>query len=191
MSQMRVFPLTPGRWQGFEQLFGPRGACAGCWCMYWKLPRKVFTSGQGENNRVLQKKIVTSGVVPGLIAFVDGIPAGWVAVEPRDNYPVLNHSRILKPLDEIPVWSVTCFFVTKAFRNQGLTTALLKAAIEHVDLQGGEVLEGYPTEPRGPSRISPAFVYTGLASSFLKAGFTESARRSETRPIMRYYINGK
>jgi len=109
-------------------------------------------------------------------------------VEPRENYPVLNNSRILKPLDDIPVWSVTCFFVARKYRSQGLTVALLKAAIEHVTKQGGKVVEGYPVEPREAGKMPPAFVYTGLASAFIQAGFTESARRSETRPIMRYFI---
>jgi GNAT superfamily N-acetyltransferase len=183
-----IFPLTPDRWKDFELLFGPRGACAGCWCMYWKLTRKVFTAGQGELNRLAQNQIVTSDKTPGLIAYLDGIPAGWVAVEPRENYPVLNNSRILRALDDIPVWSVTCFFVARKYRNQGLTVALLKAAIVFVKEKGGEVIEGYPVEPRNGAKNPPAFVYTGLASAFLQAGFSEAVRRSETRPIMRYMI---
>ena len=180
--------MTPGRWGDLEQLFGARGACAGCWCMYWKLPRKDFTAGQGDHNRLAQKQIVASGRIPGLLAYVDGNPAGWVAVEPRENYPVLNNSRILKPLDELPVWSVTCFFVAKKYRSHGLTVALLKAAIDHVAKRGGELVEGYPVEPRGSAKMPPVFVYTGLASAFIQAGFLEAGRRSPTRPIMRYLI---
>jgi GNAT superfamily N-acetyltransferase len=191
MKPNDILPLTPERWDDFTQLFGPRGACAGCWCMYWKLPRKDFTAGQGDKNRLIQKGIVASGQTPGLLAYVDGIPAGWVAVEPRDNYPVLNNSRILKPIDEISVWSVTCFFVAKKYRNQGLTVALLKAAIGHVAKQGGKVVEGYPVEPREAAKAPPVFVYTGLASAFKQAGFIEAGRRSETRPIMRYFIKNK
>jgi GNAT superfamily N-acetyltransferase len=188
MKPDNIFPLTPDRWTDFELLFGPRGACAGCWCMYWKLPRKDFSAGQGGQNRIVQKKIVASGRIPGLLAYVDRIPVGWVAVEPRENYPVLNNSRILKPFDNIPVWSVPCFFVAKKYRNQGLTVALLKAAIDHVAKQGGNVVEGYPVEPREAGKMPPVFVYTGLASAFTQAGFTEAGRRSETRPIMRYFI---
>lgn len=191
MTPIDCFPLTPDRWDDFEQLFGPRGACAGCWCVYWKLPRKDFTAGQGDSNRLVQKEIVASGRTPGLLAYVDRIPAGWVAVEPREDYPVLNNSRILKPLDNIPVWSVTCFFVAKMYRNQGLTVALLKAAIDHVAKLGGKVVEGYPVEPREAGKMPPVFVYTGLASAFKQAGFIEAGRRSETRPIMRYSIKKK
>jgi GNAT superfamily N-acetyltransferase len=188
MNDREIFPLSPNKWGVFEQLFGPRGACAGCWCMYWKLPRKDFNTGQGDSNRMAQKRIVDSGCMPGLLACVDDTPAGWVAVEPRENYPVLNNSRILKRLDELAVWSVTCFFVTKKYRNQGLTVALLKAVIEHVAKQGGEVVEGYPVDPPESGKMPPVFVYTGLASAFKQAGFIEVERRSEKRPIMRYYI---
>jgi GNAT superfamily N-acetyltransferase len=188
MNDCEIFPLTPDSWTEFEQLFGPRGACAGCWCMYWKLKRKDFNTGQGDSNHMAQKQIVNSGFSPGLLARVKGNPAGWVAVEPRENYPILNNSRILKPLDELPVWSVTCFFVAKKFRNQGLTVALLKAVIEHVGKQGGELVEGYPVEPRDAGKMPPVFIYTGLVSAFKQAGFTEAGRRSERRPIMRYYI---
>ncbi len=188
MTASEFFPLTPARWEHFELLFGPRGACAGCWCVYWKLPRKLFNAGQGDQNRLAQQEIVASGRVPGLLAYVDGTPAGWVAVEPRANYPVLANSRTLAPLDDLPVWSVPCFFVAKNYRRQGLTVSLLRAAIDHVASSGGTVLEGYPVEPRDPGKIPPAFAYTGLASAFKQAGFVEEARRSETRPIMRFYI---
>jgi len=188
MKPEAIHPLTPDRWKDFEQLFGPRGACAGCWCMYWKLRGQDFDAGKGDGNRLAQKKIVTAGQIPGLLAYVEGIPAGWVAVEPRENYPVMNHSRILAPLDERAVWSVTCFYVTKQYREQGLTVELLRAAVDHVARQGGKVVEGYPVEPQEGKKMPPVFVYTGLAPAFLQAGFVEAGRRSEKRPIMRYYI---
>ena len=153
--------------------------------MYWKLSRKDFEKGQGETNRLAQKTLVESGCTPGLLAFIDGIPAGWIAVEPRQHYPTLERSRILKPLDDIPVWSVTCFFVAKAFRGIGLTLSLLDAAVEHARTGGGKILEGYPVEPKTDVNYPPAFVYTGLVSAYLKTGFVEAGRRSATRPIMR------
>jgi len=188
LPNLEFHPLTPERWSDFERLFGPRGACAGCWCMYWKLPRKDFTYNQGEGNRLMQKAIVASGRTPGLLGYVDGVPAGWIAIEPRQNYPGLARSRVLKPVDETPVWSVTCFFVERRYRRKGLTVALLRAAVDYVAKQSCRVIEGYPVEPRQGKASSPVFVYTGVASAFLQAGFVEVARRSETRPIMRFYI---
>ncbi len=188
MSETEFHPLTPDRWDDFEQLFGPRGACAGCWCMFWKLTRKDFEAMQGETNRQAQKTIVASGQIPGLLAYVDGVPAGWIAVEPRSEYSGLARSRILAPLDETPVWSVPCFFVDKKYRGRGLTVALLKAVVEYVKSKGGKVVEGYPVEPREGGKMPPVFVYTGLASAYTQAGFVEAGRRSETRPIMRFSI---
>ncbi len=182
-------PLVPERWHDFVALFGPRGACAGCWCMYWKLPNKDFQSLAYEGNRAAQKAVVDSGAVPGLLAYVGNQPAGWIAVQPRSEYPRLERSRILKPVDDQPVWSVTCFFTRRDFRRQGVTVALLKAAIEHAKQHGGLILEGYPLEPKTAEIPSP-FAYTGLASAFRAAGFKEVARRSPTRPIFRHVIRG-
>jgi GNAT superfamily N-acetyltransferase len=156
--------------------------------MYWKLTRKDFQNGQGEKNRLAQKEIVSSGRVPGLLAYIDGTPTGWMAIEPRENYPVLNNSRVLKVVDKIPVWSITCFFVTKEYRHRGISVDLVRAAIEHVAMQGGKVIEGYPVEVLTEKRSPPMFVYTGLASAFKKVGFKEVCRRSAKRPIMRFII---
>ena len=154
--------------------------------MFWKLRRSEFEQQKGEANRREQNAIVDSGKIPGILAYSNGEPVGWCAVEPRVNYSLLERSRILKPLDDQPVWSMTCFYVAKAYRHKGLTVELLHAAVEHVARQGGKIVEGYPTEPRAGS-LPDAFVYTGLASAFREAGFVEVTRRSETRPIFRYY----
>jgi GNAT superfamily N-acetyltransferase len=102
----------------------------------------------------------------------------------------LERSRILKRVDDQPVWAIVCFFVSRPFRHQGVTTALLQAAITYAEQQGATIIEGYPVEPK-TGRTADAFVYTGLASAFLKVGFVEVVRRSETRPIMRYEIDAQ
>lgn len=181
--------LTPRRWPDFEQLFGPRGACAGCWCMFWKLDNKDFNALAYDGNKAAQKAVVESGVTPGLLAYSKGQAVGWIAVEPRSAYPRLARSRVLKPVDDQPVWSITCFFTRKDFRGKGVTVALLRAAVEHAKKHGGRIVEGYPIEPK-KGRMPAAFAYTGLASAFRKAGFKEVARNSETRPIFRFVIGG-
>jgi GNAT superfamily N-acetyltransferase len=180
-------PVTPNRWADFERLFGPRGACGGCWCMWFRLKRSEFDAQKGEGNRQAMKAIVESGEVPGILAYAGDEPVGWCSVGPREAFPVLERSRILKPVDEQPVWSVVCFFVAKTHRRQGLTERLLRAAIAYAGEHGARIVEGYPVDPVKPSVPDP-FAYTGFISAFRKAGFVEVARRSETRPIMRYYI---
>ena len=106
---------------------------------------------------------------------------------PRESYPVLERSRLLKRIDAAPVWSVVCFFVSKAFSGKGVTTVLLQAAVEYAREHGARIVEGYPIEPKTP-RIPSVFAWTGLASAFQQAGFVEVERRSDTRPVMRYMI---
>ncbi len=183
LAKLVVVPLTKERWGDFETLFGARGACGGCWCMWPRVPRAQFLARKGEGNRRDMKALVDGGAVPGLLAYVGGVPAGWCAIAPREEYLRLAGSRVLAPVDDRPVWSVVCFFIARPFRRKGLSVALLKAAADYAAGQGARIVEGYPEEHDSPQ--PDAFVYRGLASAFRDAGFTEALRRSPKRPIMR------
>jgi len=176
-------PATAERWRDLARLFGDRGACGGCWCMYWRLSHADFTRGKGAANRERMRRLVSAGEVPGLLAYLDGEPVGWCAIAPRAAYPRLARSRVLAPLDAAPVWSVVCFFVARPWRKRGVSVELLRAAVSLARAQGARVVEGYPVEPRG--ELAAAFAWTGTAAAFRRAGFVEVARRSPTRPIMR------
>lgn len=181
---MKILPLSAACWDDLEVLFGPRGACAGCWCMWWRLTQREFDKAKGEDNRKAFKRIVESGRIVGLLAYEHERPVGWCAVEPRERYPRLGRSRVLKPVDDRQVWSIPCFFVEKGSRNLGIAKQLLEAAIEHARSRGARVVEGYPVEPR-KDRMPDLFAFTGTPALFAGAGFEEVARRSKTRPIMR------
>lgn len=185
---LKFHPLTPSRWKDLEKLFGPRGACGGCWCMFWRLRRSQFQKQKGEQNKRALKRVVESGDAPGLLAYVNGEAVGWCAIAPREAYPALARSRLLQPLDGQPVSSVSCLFVAKPHRRKGLSTELLKAVIDYVRRRGGRIVEGYPQAPRKDD-MPDVFAWTGLASAFRQAGFKECLRRSVTRPIMRFEIN--
>ncbi|MBK8616200.1 MAG: GNAT family N-acetyltransferase [Anaerolineales bacterium] len=179
-------PLTQKLWHDFELLFGRHGACGGCWCMFWKLRGREYDESKGDTARQMQKSVVDSKTVPGLMAYSEGYPVGWIAVEPRSAYSRLAHSRTLKPVDDQEVWSITCFFVEKKHRHKGITVELLKAAANYVKEQGGKIVEGYPVDVK--KEEPPPFVFTGTASAFKQAGFEEVARNSPARPIFRYLI---
>src|SRR5688500_16584084 len=100
-------PATSNRWADVEELFGDRGACGGCWCMYWRLPRGQWSAGKGHKNKNAFKKIVSSNEKPGVLAYAGKEPVGWCAVAPRVDFISLARSRVLKPIDEKPVWSIT------------------------------------------------------------------------------------
>jgi len=154
--------------------------------MHWKLRGKEYDEAKGYETRQLHKSIVDSGTVTGLLAYLHGDVVGWVAVEPRSAYEKLAHSRTLKPVDDELVWSITCFFVSKKFRNQGIHVELLNAAVNYVKSKGGRIVEGYPVETN--KEMPAPFAFTGTASAFAKVGFKEVARNSSTRPIFRFVI---
>jgi len=182
--RLAVQPLTSKNWADFEKLFGPRGACAGCWCMWWRRTQSEFEKNKGDANKQAMRRIVSAGQTPGLIGYLGGEPVAWCALAPRETYVRLGRSRVLAPVDEAPVWSVVCFFVARAHRRSGIGVALLKEAVRYAGSRRARIVEGYPVEPKKDA-MPDAFAWTGLAEQFRRAGFTEVARRSATRPIMR------
>jgi GNAT superfamily N-acetyltransferase len=185
--ELRFEPADREHWDDLEELFGKRGACGGCWCMFWRLRRKEFEANKGAGNRQSLKRIVTRGRPPGILAYSEDEVIGWCAVAPRAEYIALETSRILKPIDDEPVWSISCLFVKKGYRRKGISSQLLRAAIKFAKGYGATVVEGYPTEPASTTMPDP-FLWHGIASSFVAAGFKEVLRRSATRPIMRFQI---
>lgn len=151
--------------------------------MYWRLSQSEFAKQKGDGNRRAFRAIVRGGVAPGILAYAGGAAVAWCAVEPRTAYPRLARSRVLAPLDEQPVWSVTCFYVARAYRRKGVTVQLLRAAARHVRQRGGRIVEGYPVAPKPYHASSTAFAWTGFSAAFEAAGFRDCAARA--RPIMR------
>jgi GNAT superfamily N-acetyltransferase len=177
-------PLTPERWLDLEKLFGERGACGGCWCMVWRLPRAGWLAARGDGNKRAFRRLVRNNARPGVLAYVGNEPIGWCAVAPRAAYVWLKRSRVLAVLDDRPVWSISCLFVARPYRRQGVSVKLIKAATEFARSQGAEVVEAYPVVPY-TGAMPAAFAWTGTLSAYEAAGFREVARRSDARPIMR------
>jgi GNAT superfamily N-acetyltransferase len=184
---LEFHPVTPERWQDLETLFGKNGAYSGCWCVWWRISRSEFGKQVGQGNREALKAIVDSGEVPGLLAYGSDQPLAWCSVAPREAFPSLERSRTLKSIDDEPVWSIVCFFVARPYRHQGLMVKLLRAAIVYAKEHDAKIVEGYPVEP-GQTNIPPVSSFTGIISAFKEVGFVEVLRRSERRPIMRYFI---
>lgn len=179
-------PLTPENWAGLEKLFGVHGAMGGCWCMWWKQTQTEFDKMHGEPNRLAFKSLIESGVIPGVLAYQDNEPVGWCAIECRESYSKLERSRVLAPVDDQRVWSVTCFYIGKQYRKKGLMGRLLNAAIDWSGENGARIVESYPFDNQQGVRSSAA--YMGVVPVYHEAGFVEVIRRSPRRPIMRKYI---
>jgi GNAT superfamily N-acetyltransferase len=180
-------PLSEKNWNHFEKLFGHNGACGGCWCMYWRLHRKEYEVSKGEGNKTQMRQLIRGEVAPGVLMFLGKEAIGWSAVAPRESFPVLENSRVLKRVDARAVWSVVCFFIAKEYRRHGFTQPFLEYLIHYCRNKGASIIEAYPLEV--PSKNYPVvFAHIGFSSIFKKAGFKEVERRSPTRPIMRYFL---
>lgn len=177
-TSVDVVPVTRDRWDDLVGLFerkGPRGGTpvtAGCWCMWWR-----ERTGSAERNKRAMETLVREGREPGLLAYESGLPVGWVSVGRREEYGQLVRSRTYRPVDDDPgIWAIVCFYVDPRAKRQGVSTALLEAAVEHALDRGATAIEAYPHE-RGD--------YMGLPESFARLGF-EPVRSAGKRTIMQY-----
>jgi len=155
--------------------------------MSWRRVRAEFNSGKGAGNKAAMRRMVRRSVPLGVLLYKDGAAVGWCSVAPREQFVALGRSRVWAPVDDRPVWSVSCFFLLKEYRRRGLSVELLRAAVEFARKQGAKIVEGYPQEL--DKELPGAFVWTGLAESYKRAGFKVAARRSSTKPIMRHEIS--
>ncbi len=182
-------PVTKKNWGKFEELFGEKGACGNCWCMYYRLKKTDFVKGKVKNgNRNAMRKIVWSGKPVGLLAIHEGKPIAWLAFAPREDFLKLENSRVHKRIDDNPVWSIPCTFIHKEFRRQGVSVALLIGAIEYARKSGIKIIEAYPAIPTQKT-WPDSFLWVGLLKSFDRAGFEIVDRTSKSRPMVRYYVN--
>jgi GNAT superfamily N-acetyltransferase len=177
-------PLNKETWHDFVDLFGAKGACGGCWCMAWRRTRADYEKGKGEGNRRAMKRLADGGREPGILLYRDSRAVGWCSVAPRSEFVFLQKARTLKPVDDQPVWSISCFFLRKDYRRKGLSSELLEAAADFARRRGARILEGYPSVPKSEN-MPDVFAWTGLPGAFLKAGFVEVGGTESSRRIMR------
>jgi len=156
--------------------------------MYWRLGAKDWGAGKGDGNRLALEALVNAGPPPGLLAYEGATPVGWCAVAPRAAFPRLDRSKNLAPVDDLPVWSLACFFIARRHRRQGVSEQLIRGAVAMARSHGAIALEAYPVVPQ-EAEMPDAFAWTGILSSFQKLGFQEVARRSVNRPIVRLRLD--
>lgn len=182
-KRVEIVPVTEDRWEGFERLFGRGGGYGGCWCMYFRLSAKDNERAKPAERKAGMRALVDSGDEPGLLAYVDGEPAGWVSLAPRERFERLERSRVFRRVDDEPVWTVVCFVIGKGYRRQGLSGKLLAAAVKHAKAHGARFVEAYPYE--NTEELTGYQGYMGVRSVFERAGFAEVGRTSHGRAIMR------
>jgi GNAT superfamily N-acetyltransferase len=188
MTEPLIFhPLTPDRWPDLERLFGPNGANSGCWCMFWRQTGPDWHGCDAAGRNRAFKAVCAKGArPPGVIAYREDRPIGWVAIAPRTDYVRLQNARVLVPIDDKPVWSITCFFIHRTARRQGLMEKLIGAAVDFARDQGATIVEAYPRPVT--EKEASATLYVGTVNCFERAGFKVMARPSDKRAVMRKTI---
>jgi GNAT superfamily N-acetyltransferase len=193
--EIRVAPLTTDTWADAEVVFGTKGDPAFCWCQFFRMQQAEWKASTRAGNRQALLEETRRDRPPGVIAYLDREPVGWLALGPRTAYPrVTGNTRLGQTaagndLDDPSVWAVTCFVVRVGFRRKGIAAALLAAAPDFARSHGAKVLEGHPVDVRHkPGKPSSAELYHGVATTFEAAGYTEVGRTGATRPIMRLQL---
>ena len=190
---LSVHPLDLSRWNDLERVFLSTGCsqARGCWCMYYRESGKVAVppgTGPSEFRRQRLRELAASGTPPGLLGYIGNEPVGWVSLGPRSAFLKLARSPVLKPVDDIPVWSLVCFVVAGQWRRRGVAEALLGSAVRYAREQGADILEAYPVDKPEPGRDDS--LWFGSKSMYDRAGFVEVARRRPERPIVRLLLAG-
>ena len=188
-TDLTVQPLTPDRFADLAALFQEGGDPKWCWCQFYRERGLDWSNSTADDNRERLASLTREGPPPGLVAYRDGRPVGWVSLAPRPAFDRLNHAKVLAPVDDQPVWSIVCFVVSRTARGKGVATALLDGAIEWARGQGATLLEAYPADTGG-RKIAAANAYHGTLSMFESAGFEVVARRqlnrtTPVRPVVR------
>ena len=176
-----IYPLTPELWPALDDLFGERGPVSRCWCMYWRISSD-YRKRSSEANKAAFCELVKNGPPLGLLAFDGDLAVGWCQLTPRDVLPWLDRTWWLKRVDDLPVWSISCFYIRKGYRRRGVTSALITAALEVAKQAGAPALEASPLD----ANLTPSASHTGYISTFKRARFKVVARHVPQRPIMRY-----
>lgn len=182
-AKLKIRRLTPDLWPPLEDLFGPKGACNNCWCMYWRIGAAYRKQPLGKNKAALHQ-IVKTGPPPGLIAFEGDKAVGWCQLTPREALPWLDRTSRLKRVDDLPVWSLSCFYIRIGYRRKGVASALIAAAIKAAKRAKAPALEAYPLD----ADRTPSTSHTGYATTFARAGFKTVACYTSPRPIMRHNL---
>jgi GNAT superfamily N-acetyltransferase len=189
---MRVVELSKETWPALEELFGPRGADGGCWCMFFRLPGPEFRVNTHAPNRAALRALAAGPEPVGLLAMTGEHAVGWVAVAPRPVYRRLLRSPVARPVDPdedlSDVWSVTCFFIHRSARRSGVGGLLLEEAVRYAAAGGARVVEGYPVDTHGARKAS-AELYHGTLTQFEAAGFRVVERRGERRALVRKEVH--
>lgn len=195
MARIEVRPATVERFDDVAAVLAPKDPAApACWCLSYRVPGGEFRDLTPAERPARLRRYAEEGIPPGVIATVDGEPAGWCSVSPRSSHHRLTRSRTIPTVDDVDAWSIVCIVIRPAFRRQGLARHLLDGAVAFARERGAPALEAYPIDSEG-GRVSSAFAYVGTTGLFESVGFervvqTSSRSGGRLRWLMRLPLGG-
>lgn len=180
---LEFHPPTAERWRDLVTLFDHHGNPGYCWCMTWRSTSTAYRQLASAGRRHALESLVKTGTPTGILGYLNGQPVGWCSIAPRETYLRLERSTTLKRIDDLPTWSVVCFFVSRKARGQGLALKLLQAAVAYAVAQGAKVIEGYPVDS------NKSYRFMGSPAIFKAAGFQDAAVVENGRRIVRFVVD--
>ncbi|WP_277049573.1 GNAT family N-acetyltransferase [Ruania albidiflava] len=184
----QTHPVTPDRFEDFADVVNRTRRERHCWCLSHRLPAKEIDAlGDGDREQAM-RRLCEREHPPGVVTYCDDVPVGWCSIGPRAEITLLTRSRLIRPVDELPVWSIICVVVRPGNRRQGVTTRMLTDAVDYAAAQGAPAVEAYPVDPEGRMDLTMAFV--GTRAMFEKVGFevvgtTDAVASRMPRLVMR------
>ncbi len=194
-AAIEIVPANEASWEDVQAVFGPRGEPHRCQCQWFLIPASEWRQVSVEDRAQRLRERTDCGQpeaeeTSGLVAYLDGEPVGWCAVEPRANYPRLRGSRVpwlgrSQDKDDPGIWAVTCFVTRAGYRRRGVSRALAAASVGFARGRGATALEGYPIVVKPGQEFGWGELYVGSRDVFAAAGFREVSRPTERRAVMR------
>ncbi|QBX56513.1 GNAT family N-acetyltransferase [Nocardioides seonyuensis] len=184
-------PVTAERFDDFADVINPNRRSTHCWCLSHRLRAKdIDELGDGSRESAARALAARPGGF-GVITYRDELPVGWCHVAPRSDIPRLVASKLIRPVDDLPVWSIICVVVRSGHRRQGVTAQLIEGAVAHAAAHGAPAVETYPVDPAGRMDLTMAFV--GTRAMFERQGFevvgqTDAVASKMPRLVMRRMI---
>ncbi|WP_336921046.1 GNAT family N-acetyltransferase [Aquipuribacter sp. SD81] len=181
-------PVTPDRFEDLADVINPNRRATHCWCLSHRLPQRDIAQLGGGSREQAMRRLCEREHPPGVVTYRDGVPVGWASISPRTEIPRLVSSRLIRPVDDVPVWSVICVVVRGGHRRQGVTTPLLEGAVAYAADHGAPAVEAYPVDP--PGRMDTTMAFVGTRAMFAAAGFevvgqTDAVASKLPRLVMR------
>ena len=197
VTALTIVPANEASFEDLQTVFGPRGAAAYCQCQRYKLqPKEAFSKFPVEERAFRLRQQTDCGhpkakTTSGLVAYLDGEPVGWCAVEPRPAYTgLLRNNRVPwegrdEDKQDETVWAVTCVFVRAGFRSKRIAYALAEAAVDHARRRGARALEAYPIVAEPGKQITWDEIHVGSPSIFEAAGLILVHQPTKRRRVLR------